>query len=151
MLAAMSPQRAWKRMTPEERLLRTAEAELAVYSEILSPDAKSAHDIRAAKRAAADLLAAPGCVPPRTFGPPPEAMGDGTAARGDAVELACAAAGSGNREVAAGVRNQRWARALAGWDRALGGPVHRNRVVDGPPGQANRATVRLQLWAARRL
>ena len=70
MLAAMSPQRAWKRMTPEERLLRTAEAELAVYSEILSPDAKSAHDIRAAKRAAADLLAAPGCVPPRTFGRP---------------------------------------------------------------------------------
>jgi hypothetical protein len=70
MLAAMSPQRAWKRMTPEERLLRTAEAELAVYSEILSPDAKSAHDLRAAKRAAADLLAAPGCVPPRTFGRP---------------------------------------------------------------------------------
>jgi hypothetical protein len=65
-LAAMSQRRAWKRMTPEERLLRTAEAELAVYGEILSPDAKSAHDIRAAKRAAADWPGAPGCVPPGT-------------------------------------------------------------------------------------
>ncbi len=55
-LAAMPPRRAWKRMTREERLLRTAETELAVYGEIISPEAKAAHDAEAAKRPAADAL-----------------------------------------------------------------------------------------------
>lgn len=50
-LAAMSPQRAWKRMTPAERLLRTADLEIEAFEEIKSPDAKAAYDARAAKRA----------------------------------------------------------------------------------------------------
>lgn len=52
-LAAMPPQRAWKKMTPEERLLKVAEAELGVYGEIVSSEAKAAYEKRAAKRAAA--------------------------------------------------------------------------------------------------
>jgi hypothetical protein len=51
-LASMSPQRAWKRMTPEERLLSTAESELAAYGEIVSAEAKAAYDRRAEQRAA---------------------------------------------------------------------------------------------------
>ena len=40
-LAAMRPERAWKRMTPEERLLKTAESELAVYGAIVSDEARA--------------------------------------------------------------------------------------------------------------
>ncbi len=46
-LASMKPERAWKRMTPVERLLRTAENELQVYGEIRSADAKHAYEERA--------------------------------------------------------------------------------------------------------
>lgn len=53
-LAAMPPRRAWRRMTIEERLLKTAEAELAVYGAIISPDASSAYEARAAQRATAE-------------------------------------------------------------------------------------------------
>lgn len=52
-LAAMPPLRAWRRMTREERLLKTADAEFALYGEVVSPDAKSAHDARAAREAPA--------------------------------------------------------------------------------------------------
>jgi len=48
-LAAMSPRRAWKLMTPEERLIKIAEAELEVYGTIVSADAKAAHDRRSGK------------------------------------------------------------------------------------------------------
>jgi hypothetical protein len=48
-LAAMPPRRAWKLMTPEERLIRTAEAELQVYGTIISPEAKTAYDSRSGK------------------------------------------------------------------------------------------------------
>ncbi len=68
-LAAMSPRRAWKRMTPEERLLKTAEVELEAYGEIMSPDAKAAYDAHAAKRAAHGALA-PSEPAPRTVAPP---------------------------------------------------------------------------------
>lgn len=50
-LAAMPPQRAWKKMTPTERLLRTADLEMEIYGEIRSADAKAAYDARAAKAA----------------------------------------------------------------------------------------------------
>ncbi|HUY48150.1 MAG TPA: hypothetical protein VMV92_20875 [Streptosporangiaceae bacterium] len=50
-LAAMPPNRAWKQMTPVERLLRTADLEIETYGEIRSPDAKAAYDARAAKPA----------------------------------------------------------------------------------------------------
>jgi hypothetical protein len=40
-LAAMKPRRAWKRMTPAERLLRTADLEMQVYGEIISPEAQA--------------------------------------------------------------------------------------------------------------
>ncbi len=53
-LAAMPPRRAWRRMTAEERLLKTAEAELAVYGTIISPDASSAYEARTAQRATAE-------------------------------------------------------------------------------------------------
>lgn len=45
-LAAMPLERAWKQMTPEERLIRTAEAELQVYGTIVSVEAKAAYDRR---------------------------------------------------------------------------------------------------------
>jgi hypothetical protein len=45
-LAAMPLQRAWKNMTPEERLIRTAETELQVYGDIVSAEAKAAYDRR---------------------------------------------------------------------------------------------------------
>jgi hypothetical protein len=61
-LAAMSPQRAWKRMTPAERLLHTADLEMEAFGEIKSPDAKAAYDARAAKRATP--------VPPPSSNPP---------------------------------------------------------------------------------
>jgi hypothetical protein len=48
-LAAMPPRRAWKLMTPEERLIRTAEAELEVYGAIVSAEAKAAYDRRSGK------------------------------------------------------------------------------------------------------
>lgn len=48
-LAAMPPRRAWKRMTPEERLLRTAEAEMQVYGKVLSAEARPAYEARAVK------------------------------------------------------------------------------------------------------
>ncbi|HET9896682.1 MAG TPA: hypothetical protein VFQ44_17265 [Streptosporangiaceae bacterium] len=48
-LAAMPPRRAWKLMTPEERLVKTAEAELEVYGTIVSAEAKAAYDRRAGK------------------------------------------------------------------------------------------------------
>lgn len=54
LLAAMSPRRAWRRMTPEERLLKTGEAELAVYGAIVSPDARSAYQAHAARTAVAE-------------------------------------------------------------------------------------------------
>jgi hypothetical protein len=57
-LAAMPPQRAWKRMTPVERLLRTADVEMETYGDIRSPEAKAAYDARAAK------LATPRVPPP---------------------------------------------------------------------------------------
>ncbi len=41
-------------MTPEERLLKTAEAELAVYGKIVSPDASSAYEARAATQETAE-------------------------------------------------------------------------------------------------
>ena len=50
-LAAMSPEQAWKRMTPGERLLRTADLEMETHGEIRTPEAKAAYDARAAKRA----------------------------------------------------------------------------------------------------
>lgn len=69
-LAAMSPRRAWKHMTPEERLQRTAEAELDVYGQVRSPDAKAAYDARTLKGAPANVPRPPesapaGPVPPR--------------------------------------------------------------------------------------
>jgi colicin import membrane protein len=48
-LAAMPLRRAWKLMTPEERLIKTAEAELQVYGTIISPEAKAAYDGRSGK------------------------------------------------------------------------------------------------------
>lgn len=45
-LAAMKPERAWRRMTPAERLLKTAETELEIYGEIRSANAKNAYDER---------------------------------------------------------------------------------------------------------
>ena len=56
-LAAMPPRRAWKKMTQEERLLKIAQAELGVYGEVVSPEAKAAHDKRAAKRPIANASA----------------------------------------------------------------------------------------------
>lgn len=70
-LASMSPQRAWRRMTPEERLLSTAASELEAFGEILSPDAKAAYVARAVKHAAPNAPAPlePGMlravIPPR--------------------------------------------------------------------------------------
>ena len=68
-LAAMPPQRAWQRMTPEERLLKIAEAELGVYGEVLSPEAKAAYDRRAANRPAAKSPAPTEPAQPRTAAP----------------------------------------------------------------------------------
>ena len=42
-LAAMKPRRAWKRMTPAERLSRTADLEMQVYGEIISPEAQAGY------------------------------------------------------------------------------------------------------------
>ena len=50
-LARMSPRRAWKRMTPEERLLKTAEGELRVYGEVITPEARAAYETRSARSA----------------------------------------------------------------------------------------------------
>ncbi len=69
-LAAMKPERAWKRMTPVERLLRTAENELEVYGEIRSADAKSAYDDRARWLLAAQSPPTAKPSPPRTVIPP---------------------------------------------------------------------------------
>jgi hypothetical protein len=60
-LAAMTPRRAWKHMTPAERLLRTADLEMQAYGEVASPDAQAAYEARAAQQAT------PG-VPPGTHG-----------------------------------------------------------------------------------
>jgi hypothetical protein len=68
-LAAMPPQRAWKRMTPEERLLKIAEAELGFYGEIVSADARTAYEARAGKRADANPPAPSGSAPPETAAP----------------------------------------------------------------------------------
>lgn len=65
-LAAMPPQRAWKRMTPEERLLKIAETELGFYGKVISPEAKAAYDTRAARRAAATAPATSESAPPKT-------------------------------------------------------------------------------------
>lgn len=48
-LAAMPSERAWKRMTPQERLVKTAESEMQVYGTIVSPEAKVAYDKHAAQ------------------------------------------------------------------------------------------------------
>ncbi|WP_300604569.1 hypothetical protein [Trebonia sp.] len=68
-LAAMSPRRAWRRMTPEERLLKTAELELEAYGEIRSADAKAVYEARAAKRVAAHEPTPSKSVPPVTTAP----------------------------------------------------------------------------------
>jgi hypothetical protein len=69
-LAAMSPRRAWKHMTPEERLLRTAEAELEVYGQVISPEAKAVYDVRTPQGAPVNApglseSAPAGAAPPR--------------------------------------------------------------------------------------
>ncbi len=63
-LAAMPPRRAWKKMTPDERLLKIAEAELGFYGEVVSPEAKAAYDSRAAKRPVANTSAPSAPAPP---------------------------------------------------------------------------------------
>ncbi len=80
-LAAMPPQRAWKRMTPGERLLRTADLEMETYEEIRSPDAKAAYDTHAAKRAVANASASSGPASPGATvpsGAPAKAGGGGS-------------------------------------------------------------------------
>jgi hypothetical protein len=57
-------------MTPEERQLKIAEAELGFYGEIISPEAKAAYDSRAAKRAVATASAPPGPAPTEATVPP---------------------------------------------------------------------------------
>jgi len=70
-LAAMSPERAWKRMTPDERLLKVAEAELDIYGEILTPDAQAAYyDAHGASRPAVKAAQPPQASPGRSSGPP---------------------------------------------------------------------------------
>jgi hypothetical protein len=69
-LAAMPPRRAWKKMTPDERLLKIAEAELGVYGEIISPEAKAAYDARAAKSTSTRPPIPPVSGPPRAAMPP---------------------------------------------------------------------------------
>lgn len=54
-LAAMTPQRAWKHMTPAERLLRTADLEMQEYGEIRSQDALAAYEAHAAKPAVPEM------------------------------------------------------------------------------------------------
>ena len=49
-LAAMSPRRAWRRMSAGERLLKIADAELAVYGKIISPEAEAVYAAQSAKR-----------------------------------------------------------------------------------------------------
>jgi hypothetical protein len=70
-LAAMSPRQAWKRMTPQERLLRTAEAEMEVYGQIFSLEAKAAYDARAATHMPPAQPRAPVLPPPGTAVAPP--------------------------------------------------------------------------------
>jgi dTMP kinase len=43
-LAAMPPRRAWKLMTDEERLLKTAKLELDLYGIVVSPEASAAYN-----------------------------------------------------------------------------------------------------------
>ena len=63
-LAAMPPRRAWKLMTPEERLIKTAEAELQVYGTIMSAEAKAAYDRRSGMTSTPSR-------PPQAAQPPP--------------------------------------------------------------------------------
>jgi hypothetical protein len=69
-LAAMKPQRAWKRMTPAERLLRTADAEMEAYGEIRSRDAQAAYEERAARSTARNVPAPSKSLPPPIPLPP---------------------------------------------------------------------------------
>ncbi|HEY3902424.1 MAG TPA: hypothetical protein VGM14_00780 [Streptosporangiaceae bacterium] len=64
-LAAMPLQRAWKFMTPEERLIRTAETELQVYGTIVSAEAKAAYDRRSGNTTAASGQSTAGTVSSR--------------------------------------------------------------------------------------
>jgi hypothetical protein len=59
-LAAMRPERAWKKMTHEERLLKTAESELAVYGVIVTEAAKAAHIAKHGSDTLPAASAAPG-------------------------------------------------------------------------------------------
>ena len=68
-LAAMSPERAWKHMTPVERLLRTADLEMKEYGEIRSPEALAAYEARAAKPATPEVPTFPKSAQPRTAVP----------------------------------------------------------------------------------
>jgi hypothetical protein len=85
-LAAMPPRRAWRRMTSAERLLKTAEAELAVYGAVVSPDASAAYEARAAQRTTAEApgeaLAPRGASVPR----PPDDRPESYPVRQDALQ-----------------------------------------------------------------
>jgi colicin import membrane protein len=63
-LAAMPLDRAWKLMTPEERLIRTAETELGVYGMILTAEAKIAYERRGNSAPVAQERQAPGTIEP---------------------------------------------------------------------------------------
>jgi hypothetical protein len=69
-LTAMPPRRAWKKMTPQERLLKIAETELGFYGEIVSPEAKAAYGARAAKGAATRPPTSAESGPPGAATPP---------------------------------------------------------------------------------
>ena len=69
-LAAMSPRRAWRRMTTEERLLKIADAELDFYGKILSPEAQAAYEARSATRRAGSGPGTPQSALTSTPAPP---------------------------------------------------------------------------------
>lgn len=69
-LAAMSPERAWRQMTPAERLQKTAEMELEIYGQILTPEAESAYVERHGKPQAANIARSVPSSSGRPSGPP---------------------------------------------------------------------------------
>jgi hypothetical protein len=102
-LATMTPRRAWKLMTPVERLLRTADLEMQVYGEIRTPDALAAYKARAAKPPTPKVPAPSKSAPPETSVPLRAEVAVGKPVRRESDALALISGLSGLGGIASGI------------------------------------------------
>jgi hypothetical protein len=109
-LAAMPPQRAWKKMTPEERLLKIAETELGFYGEIISPEAKAVYDARAAKQATGTAPATSNAPPKPGESPKGQAPGAAAPAYVRALDLSLSPMERARAKEQAAADPEQWAK-----------------------------------------